>query len=388
MKRLFVSLTVLVLLVVGVMPTFAQDNGPEFAQTVVSRRVTSQETLRDAADSSATRLMTVAVNDRVEILASDGEYNLVNVYRPVSQSTVYFNFVGFGWISSNADLVTTGTIRVSQSECSLTTGGVQVESTSIVEFGEGWAWSLVSAEGCNVLAEGRPLDSTNDTHHYWSVVDRHPSAGTGQFAEEAQVTRYTTNGVFTALEGTVWLYPVRWNMSAMNSDPDDQPIVLEFAKQKRLAGMEYNLVLHDLRGRTVEITDSMLNDVVPQIPDSFTELTAISVTGIRGTNGEVVASVGSNNACWVVIGQTDTDEAIEVVRYCGLFEGFTFYNSDETFFWMLPDNSTQAEASAMVTPELASYITDLVGLGVEVEVDASGFGSSLRSGDYSVGLGS
>ncbi|MDH5533195.1 MAG: hypothetical protein OEX81_02070 [Candidatus Pacebacteria bacterium] len=302
------------------------------------------------------------------------------------------NYVGFGWISRTAANVTTRTASyptLRTGTCGLTTGGRQ--ATVNVYFNDGWAWDSESTN-CNVLVEGRPLNATNDTHHYWAVRDRSHLAGTGNFSNDAQITRYTVNGVVTALEGAVWEYPVMWNMSNLNAE--DAPIFLEFANQKRDGGATYPLVLHNLLGQTIGITDLMLTDVVSEDTDNYDGLHAISVTGVRQANGSVVASVGSVDQCWLFIGQADVDEDLEVIRRCGMVEGFVFYTSDEapSFFWVIPNQNTYTNdhqrevASEYATPALAEYIADFYGIDVDVDVDALGFGSHLRSGTYSVGL--
>jgi len=381
MKTKLFTISMLVLLLVALVPNAVMAQGsdvPEFANGSHFRRLTGPVMLFDDASTGAATLMTVTPEDKMEILTEDdGDWVLVNVYREADNDD--FVFVGFGWVEHRDDFMFTYAESVVESDCTLETGGVQVYD-NIVHFGEGWAWSAASTS-CNVLLEGRGLNQTDDTHHYWAVRDRDPSD------DDAQVTRYTHNRVATFIEGAVWIYPVTWNMSDMRAD--DPPIFLEFARQKDDAGVTYPMVIHDVRGSTIGITDEMIEGVVPEAPDSYDELTSITVSGLRQDDeGHVIASVGSNGMCWVVIGQTDTDEAIEVERHCGMDETFSFYTTDTqpTFFWVLPDLSTHAEAAEMVMPELASYIADFVGAGIGVDVEFLGFGSQLDNDSYRVGL--
>lgn len=397
--RTIVGFMLFALLVVGVMPASAQsgfdfDNGADGAvllDTIETVDIGSAVNVRPIPSvHNNTTLFTASVGSVAELVGEyewrDGTvWNLARVYSAAG------NYVGFGWVSRSTANFTARTASyptLRTADCSLTTGGRQ--ATVEVLYNEGWVWDTESTN-CNILVEGRPLGATDDTHHYWAVRDRHWRAGTGNYANDAQITQYVDNGVVTALEGAVWIYPVRWNMS--DTRADDSAIVMEFARQKRDGGAEYPLVLHDLRGSTRTIIDDMLTDVVAQDSDDFDGLTVINVTGVRGSNGQMTASVGAVDMCWLFIGQRDTDDDLEVERRCGMVEGFSFYDTLDmpAMFWVIPNQNTwnndaqRATAADLMQPVLIDYVIEH-GDHTSFGVDAYGFGSHFRSGTYEVSL--
>lgn len=400
MKTIGLGITLVLLFVVSVFPAFGQsgfdfDNGADGAvmlNDVETVDIGGAVNVRSVPTADGNTPLFTANSDYIAELVAEYVYEDGSTWNLGRFFNRYGHYVGFGWFSRTVANVTTHTSSnpvLLTPSCSLTTGGRQADIP--VLFNDGWVWDAESTQ-CNVLAEGRALDATNDTHHYWAVRDRHWLAGTGSYANDAQITQYVDNGVVTALEGTVWLYPPRWNMSDLRAD--DAAIVLEFAAQKRAGGAEYPLRLHDLRGSSRLITEALLAGVNPQDTDNFDGLELINVTGVRGEEGRMTASVGAADQCWLFIGQRDSDEALEVQRRCGLVERFVFYDAPDMpdMFWVIPDqntfnNAVQQEAAAdLATLALGTYIVDYYGINEDVPVQTYGFGSHLRSGEYSVGF--